>query len=157
LFSLDLAVAERLECGNIVVSDQGVFEVQGRKLIVAVMMPDIQRIRFAYTSGANRPVLEGVVGAILVVLGIKGVLLCWESMKGFRYYVVLVVLGVLGAAMLWDVIKRRYILHVIARDDTARKLSFATTTSFDDIQLFLERAKERFGLHIESDVRDREI
>jgi hypothetical protein len=144
-------MSDYIECKNILVSDRGVFEVQGRKQVDGVLRPDIEEIRVAYTTGANRPLAEGIFGAVLLVLGVKGVLLCLESMKGFRYYVILLVLGVIGAAMLWDVLKRRYVLYVRARGGRTHKLSFSVSAYPADIEVFFQRVKERFGLEINSD------
>jgi hypothetical protein len=83
-------VADYIECENILVSERGVFEVQSGKQVDGVLRPDIEHIRVAYASAANRPILEGIIGAVLFALGIKGLLLCYESMKGFRYFVILI-------------------------------------------------------------------
>jgi hypothetical protein len=150
-------VPGHIECDNILVSDRGVFEVSSGKQIAGVLRPDIHRIRVAYTVASNRPLLEGIFGLLLVGVGIRGVLLCFESLKGFRYEAAMVVLGVIGAAMLWDVIKRRYVLFVTARDGRVCKLSFAAGAYSADVETFLRTVNERFGLGVQSDVRNIKI
>lgn len=145
-------MADHIECDNILISDRGVFEVSSGKQLAGVLRPDIDRIRVAYTVASNRPVLEGVFGLVLVGVGIKGMLLCLDSLKGFRYMAALVVLGVIGPAMLFDVIQRRYVLFVTARDGRVHKLSFAASAYSADIETFLRIANEKFGLGVQSDV-----
>ena len=147
-------MADFLECENILVSERGVFEVQSGKQIDGLARPDIAQIRITYSSAAHRPILEGVVGTVLAVLGIWGVLLCFQSLKGFRYYAALLVMGILGVAMLWDVLKRRYVLLVTARDGHVRKLSFSVAAYPADIEVFLQKVRQTFGLEIQSDVPD---
>ena len=147
-------MADFLEHENILISERGVFEVQSGKQIAGVERPHIAQIRVAYSSAAQRPILEGVVGLVLVALGFWGVWLCLQSLKGFRYYAVLLVMGVLGAAMLWDVLRRRYVLLVTARDGRRHKLSFSVLAYPADIELFLQKVRQTFGLEIQSDVAD---
>jgi hypothetical protein len=145
-------VADYIECENILVSERGVFEVQAGKQIDGVTRRDIEAIRVGYASAANRPILEGIIGAALSVLGIKGILLCYVSLKGLLHYVILIVLGVIGASMLWDVLKRRYVLYVRARTGRTHKLSFSVGAYPADIEIFFKKVRERFGLEIISDV-----
>jgi hypothetical protein len=145
-------VPDYIECENILVSERGIFEVQSGKEVDGVLRPDIESIRVAYASAANRPIIEGIVGGVLFALGIKGLLLCFQSMKGFRYYIVLIVLGIIGAAMLWDVLKRRYVLYVRSRGGRTHKLAFSVLAYPADIEIFFHKAKERFGLMIDSKV-----
>jgi len=76
-------VADFLQHENILVSERGVFEVQSGKQIDGVERPDIAQIRVAYASAAYRPILETVVGIILVAAGIWGVWLCCRASNAF--------------------------------------------------------------------------
>jgi hypothetical protein len=147
-------VADFLQHEGILVSERGVFEVQSGKQIGGVERPQIAQIRVAYASAAYRPILETIVGVVLAAAGIWGVWLCLQSLKGFRYDAALLVMGVLGAAILWDVLKRRYVLFVTARDGRLHKLSFSVTAYPADIELFLQKVHQTFGLEIQSDVAD---
>ncbi len=145
-------MADYIEFEGVLMSERGVFQVQSGKEVAGVLRPNIQRIRVAYASAANRPILEGIIGAALFLCGIKGVLMCFESLKGFRYYVFLLVFGILGAAMLWDVLKKRFVLFVTKCDGRREKLSFSVLAYPADIEAFLQKAKDQFGLEIQSDV-----
>jgi hypothetical protein len=90
----------------------------------------------------------------LFALGIWGVWLCLQTLKGLRYYAVLLVMGILGSAMLWDVLKKRYVLFVTARDGRLHKLSFSVAAYPADIEVFLQKVRQTFGLEIQSDVAD---
>jgi hypothetical protein len=147
-------VADYIEFENILVSERGVFEVQSGKQVDGLERAHIAQIRVAYSRAAQRPLLEGVVGVVLFAFGIWGVWLCLQSLKGFRYCIVLLVMGILGAAMLWDVLKKRYVLFVTARDGHLHKLSFSVAAYPADIELFLQKARQNFGLEIQSDVAD---
>ena len=147
-------MADHIQCENILMSERGVFEVQAGKQVDGVLRADIDLLRVAYATGANRPFLEGIMGAVLFAAGLKGLWLCFQSIKGFRYYAVLLALGIIGAAMLWDVLQRRYVLYVRARSGRVHKLSFSVRAYPADIEDFFRATAERFGLKIDSDVPD---
>src|SRR6476659_10329480 len=106
-------MADFLQYENIVVSEQGVFEFRSGKQIDGVLRPDISEIRIAYKTAAGRPILQGVIGIILLAIGICCVwlwLLSRLSKGGFLFAI-----GVIGWVMLSDALKRRYLLFVKAR------------------------------------------
>ena len=147
-------MADFLQHENILVSERGVFEVQSGKQIDGVERAQIARVRLAYSIAAQRPILEGAIGVVLFVAGIWGVRICFRSLVAFRLYLWLLVMGILGTAMLWDVLKRRYVLFVTARDGRIHKLSFSVAAYPADIELFLQKVRQTFGLEIQSDVAD---
>jgi hypothetical protein len=63
-------MADFLQHENIVVSEQGVFEFHSGKQIDGVLQPEIGEIRIAYKTAAGRPILQGVIGIILLGIGI---------------------------------------------------------------------------------------
>ena len=147
-------VEDFLQHEGILVSQRGVFEVQLGKQFDGVEKADIAQIRVAYASAAERPVLEGAVGVSLLAAGLWGVRICFRSLLAFYLYSWLLVMGILGAAMLWDVLKRRYVLFVIARDGRLYKLPFSVAAYPRDIELFLKKVHQTFGLDIYSDVTE---
>ena len=76
-------MADHIQCENILMSERGVFEVQAGKQVDGVLRADIDHLRVAYATGANRPFLEGIMGAVLFAAGLKGLWLCFQSIKVF--------------------------------------------------------------------------
>ena len=145
-------MADFLQYENIVVSEQGVFEFRSGKQIDGVLRSDISEIRIAYKTAAGRPILQGVIGIILLAIGICCVwlwLLSRVHRGGFLFAI-----GVIGWVMLSDALKRRYILFVTARDGRRHKLLFSVAAHASDIELFLQKVRQTFGLEIHSDVKN---
>lgn len=145
-------MADFLQYENIVVSEQGVFEFRSGKQIDGVLRPDISEIRIAYKTAAVRPILQGVVGIILLAIGICCVWLWFLSRVrrgGFLFAI-----AVIGWIMVSDALKRRYILFVTARDGRRHKLLFSVAAHASDIELFLQKVRQTFGLEIHSDVKN---
>jgi len=145
-------MAEFLQYENIVVSEQGVFQFRSGKQIDGVLRPNISEIRIAYKTAAGRPILQGVMGIILLAIGICCISLWWlarVNRGGFLFAI-----AVIGWITLSDALKRRYILFVTARDGRRHKLLFSVRAHASDIELFLRKVRETFGLEIYSDVNN---
>ncbi len=144
-------MADFLQYANIVVSEQGVFEFRSGNQIDGVLRSDISEIRIAYKTAAARPILQGVIGIILIAIGI-GCVALWFLARiqkgGFLFAI-----GVIGWIMLSDALKRRYILFVTARDGRRHKLLFSVAAHASEVELFLQKARQTFGLEIHSDVK----
>ena len=146
-------MADFLQYENIVVSEQGVFEFRSGKQIDGVLRPDISEIRIAYKTAAGRPILQGVIGIILLAIGICCVWLWWVSRVTGARGGFLFAIGVIGWVILSDALKRRYILFVTARDGRRHKLLFSVAAHASNIELFLQEVRQIFGLEIHSDVK----
>jgi hypothetical protein len=145
-------MADFLQYENIVVSEQGVFEFRSGKQIDGVLRPDISEIRIAYKTAAARPILQGVIGIILLAIGICFVWLLFLSRVSKGGF--LSAIAVVGWIMLSDALKRRYILFVTARDGRRHKLLFSVAAHASDIELFLQKVRQILGLEIHSDVKN---
>jgi hypothetical protein len=145
-----------LQHENIVVSEQGVFEFRSGKQIDGVSRPDISEIRIAYKTAAGRPILQGVIGTILLAIGIcsVGLSLLLSPRSSYVGVGFLLAIGSIGWIMVSDALKRRHILFVTARDGRRHKLLFSVAANASDIELFLQKVRQTFGLEIHSDVKD---
>ena len=145
-------MADFLQYENIVVSEQGVFEFRSGKQIDGVLRPDISEIRIAHKTAAGRPILQGVIGIILLAIGICCIWLWWLARVhrgGFLFAA-----AVIGWVMVSDALKRRYIMFVTARDGRRHKLLFSVAAHASDVELFLQKVRQTFGLEIHSDVKN---
>ena len=142
---------DTLEHKNIAISSKGIYELSGRRVTTHVYQSKIQRVRLAYTTPANRPVLEAVIGFFLTGGGIWGMVLCMEKLTAFRYYAILVSLGIVGVSMLFDVFRRRYVLLITLDNDT-KKIAFARHANLPDVREFLKNAREKYGTVIDDDL-----
>ena len=126
-------MADFLQHENIVVSEQGVFEFRSGKQIDGVLQPQIAKIRIAYKTAAGRPILQGVIGIILLGMGICFVSLSFLSPHNYRGVGFLSAIGSIGWIMLSDALKRRYILFAsttLARCSSGRSECFPSSQFF---------------------------
>jgi hypothetical protein len=139
-----------LEYEDIIVSERGIFEMQQGQIGAKVFRPDIDSVRVAYTTPANRPILEAAIGAPLFVGGLYGLaawLIGWIAVSDILF--ILLAMGVVGFGMLYDVFRSRYVLVVISRG-LVHKLAFSRNARLEEIDRFREQVRTQYGIPIES-------
>jgi hypothetical protein len=145
---------KHLEYEDIIVSDQGIFEMQHGRIGAKVFRPDIESVRLAYACPANRPILEAAIGVPLFTGGVYG-LIAWlmGRIAVSDILFILLAMGVLGVGMLYDVLRRRYVLVVMSRG-AVHKLAFSSHAFLEDIDRFRQQVQAQYGISIESDIRE---
>jgi hypothetical protein len=141
-----------LEYEDIIISEHGIFEMQHGQIGAKVFRPDIESVRLAYTTPANRPILESAIGAPLFVGGVYGLvgwLVGWIAVSDVLF--VLLAMGVVGFGMLYDVFRRRHVLVVTSRG-VVHKLAFSRYARIEDIDRFREQVQTQYGIPIENNL-----
>jgi hypothetical protein len=135
------------------ISPKGISEVHGGRTVVFVSKPDIQGIKLAIGSGAERPVLQVVFGFILAAVGACGLIPLWSgNMTLFRYEIGFVFFGLLGVWLIWETLRKHTFLLVSTRADK-RKLFFKGAVEPKQLEEFLRTAETKFGYVISSNLR----
>jgi hypothetical protein len=114
--------ANRLAYLNIVISEKGLSEFSHGKRVVFIPKEQIQNIEIKFGFQAERPMVQTVLGLLLVGLGLVG--LFFVISGGFaelRWGIGFIVFGGLGVFCLYEAFKKGYYLRVISSND-ARKL-----------------------------------
>lgn len=132
-------------------SQEGVAEMNGAKRALFIPQQDIRRIELQSGSGAERPVLQTVVGLIMAGLGVVGLKALWNWFQGSGVLTEIQI-GIAfflfpGSWLLWSVFRRRTFLWVTTATGT-RKILFRGKIDAADLQEFLESAGREFGYAI---------
>lgn len=143
----------KLDYLRVVITPEGVAEMDGASRVVFVPKSDIQKIELASGTGAERPLIQSLFGAVLVVVGLFSVksIYLWMMEGGTisTLQVGLVVFMLAGAWMLWGVFRKRTYLLVTTRNDT-RKIVFAGKVDPVRLSEFVQAANCNFGYLIQS-------
>jgi len=144
---------EHLAYLTVTISAEGISEVHGGRTVVFVSKPDMQGIRLATGSGAERPVLQLGFGILLAAVGACGLIPLWSgNMTLFRYEIGFVFFGLMGVWLLWETLRKHTFLLVSTRSE-ARKLFFKGAVDPKKLEEFLSTAETRFGYVISSNLR----
>jgi len=99
----------------------------------------------------ERPLVQVIVGCLsialglFIVTGVTGLIEAnWTSM-GARLGAGSVVFVILGGWILWTGVRPAYYLHVVTRDDDARKLVLKGRVDLAAVSAALHSAQSRFG------------
>jgi hypothetical protein len=142
---------------SVVISPEGVTEMNGTTRAVFVAKQDIQRIELTSGTGAERPLVQSIFGAVLVFVGLFSVEAIWQWLSEggmlHQLQIALVVFMFVGAWMLWGVLRKRTYLRVTTGSDT-RKIVFQGTVDAKQLADFIRAAGRQFGYSIQSHLRD---
>ncbi|HEV7405417.1 MAG TPA: hypothetical protein VGO11_20910 [Chthoniobacteraceae bacterium] len=138
----------RLQYDNLVVSPRGISELHGRKVMLFVPGPQIERMTLRFGRTDHRPLLTLTAGLLLAAVGVLGIVQFGVSPKGIRWELGMVALGGLGASMIYDTLKQRYFLAVHQRKLDSH-LVFSKRAQREEIQAFCDRIREvyRYDIH----------
>jgi len=132
--------ANQLSYMNIVVSEKGFSEFSHGKRIIFVPKEQIQNIEIKFGSQAERPLVQMILGLLLVGLGLVGLFFIISG--GFaevRWGIGFIIFGGLGAFCLYEALKKGYYLHVISPND-ARKLVIKGVIEKTELLKFIKAA-----------------
>jgi hypothetical protein len=141
---------------NMAVSEHGLTELSGNRRVVFIPKEQVQSIEIRYGSQAERPLVQGITGLALIVLGIVGLsIMATGSLDMLRWGLGFFVFGGLGAWLLWEVLKRGHYLWVICSNDT-RKLVFKGTIQKTELSGFV-RSAAQFGYVFRDCLNDKDF
>lgn len=125
---------------NIVVSEKGVSEFSHGQRMIFVPKEQIQRIEIKFGSRAERPLVQIILGLLLVGLGLVGLaLLIVGGFVELRWGMGFILFGGLGLFCLYEVLRKGYYLHVISPNDT-RKLVIKGAIQKTEFSKFIKAA-----------------
>lgn len=139
--------ASVLRCNNMIASDRGIAETQGKQLVTLVPAAEITRIELRHGRSAHRPLVSLLLGIALLLVGAFGLYDLIVHPAGFRYESAMIAFGILGGSFIFDVMKLRYYLDVHRPKETS-KLVFTKNADRKDILTFCEQLRLLFKCEI---------
>lgn len=134
--------SERLSYLNISFSDKGVAEYSGQRCVVFIPREGILKIENDIGSRSERPLIQGIAGSLLAVLGFAGILMIMQGGWGlFRWEAGFLVFGGIGVWLIIEVLRQGHFLRVTGSKET-RKLVFNGKVVPSDLQEFLKKAEK---------------
>ena len=130
---------------NIVLSEKGVSEFSHGQRMIFVPKEQIQRIEIKFGSRAERPLVQIILGLLLVGLGFVEL----------RWGIGFILFGGLGVFCLYEVIRKGYYLHVISSND-ARKVVIKGAIQKTELAKFIKAAVQ-FGYIFQNCLSDKDF
>jgi hypothetical protein len=141
---------------NIVVSEKGLSEFSHGKRIIFVPKEQIQNIEIKFGFRAERPLVQMILGLLLVGLGLVGLFFIISGgLAELRWGIGFIVFGSLGVFCLYEVLKKGYYLHVILPND-ARKLAIKGVIEKTELSKFIKTAAG-LGYSFQDCLTDRDL
>ncbi|MGA9778748.1 MAG: hypothetical protein WBS33_10810 [Verrucomicrobiia bacterium] len=138
------------------VSEKGVSEFGHGQRLIFVPKEQIQRIEVKFGSQAERPLVQIILGLLLVGLGFVGLsLLISGGFVELRWGIGFILFGGLGVFCLYEVLRKGYYLHVISSSDT-RKLVIKGAISKTEFSKFIKAAVQ-FGYVFQNCLSDKDF
>ena len=135
----------RVQFLNIILTEEGVGEVEDGRTIVFVPRDQIEMLEFRHGVQAERPAIQAVAGLLFSCLGALGISIFGRG-GSFRLGAGCLVFGVLGVLLLWESLRRGYYLQAICRSD-ARKLVIRGSIKKAGVSDFVQDAA-KLGYHL---------
>ncbi len=127
--------------------------MQDGRPVVFVPRAEIKKIELARTGAAERPMLTGLVGAIILVAGLAATVLMANGLKHGGHFPYKA--GLIGGALLFT---GGWLLHftlvprlvlVVRTPKDRRKLLFSKSVAASEAEAFANQAADRFGCELE--------
>jgi protein-S-isoprenylcysteine O-methyltransferase Ste14 len=132
--------SKQLSYLNLAISEKGLSEFSGGRRIIFVPKDEVQIIEIKFGSSAERPLIQTIVGLMLVALGCVGLSMILSSgMRGLRWGLGFLLFGGFGIWFLHETFKKNHYLWVICRNDR-RKLVFRGAFQEADFSKFINDA-----------------
>jgi hypothetical protein len=151
---------ERYERFSIEISQDGLAEMNQRRRNVFVPRAEITRVELAYGLGSERPVLVGVLGVVMLLVGafpLYGLSIWWREGGVFPGYAIMICAFLfLGVWLLIFAFRRRLHLRVHTRRGP-RKLLFHGKFHLDGLLELLQVAEQAYGFSIKNGLRDSDL
>lgn len=136
-----------LKYDNILVSSRGMTEHHANRVVIFVPALEINRITLRYGRPEHRPLLSISVGAVLVVVGIFGMIELCRTPSGFRYEIGMLAFGVVGGSLVFDALKLRFFFEVQKKKGVCR-LVLSKHARKKDILEFCEKVISIYNYNI---------
>jgi hypothetical protein len=141
-----------MEHANVLISDEGLFELDGKRKVLSVPRSTIESIRLLHGIQSERPLVQSAFGLILIGIGLTPLrwVVSWVQEGGvLTKEVLLLCLTIpIGLWMLWAALAPGYYLLVTSTSGT-RKIAFARNAPFSEIHQLLKDANEQLGYAIQ--------
>jgi hypothetical protein len=125
---------------NIIISEKGLSEFSDGKRIIFIPKEQVQLIEIKFGSHAERPLMQVILGLLLIVLGFAGVyLVLIGGLRGLYWGLGLIGFGGIGVLCLYEAIKKGHYLYVTCLKD-ARKLKFTGEIKKTELSKFIKDA-----------------
>ncbi len=151
------ATSERFEYEGVRFGDEGVADVEGGRVGLYVPRAQIDRLTVRYGARSLHPILQLVMGLLLVGLGLlPAIHLVMWAVKGGTIHlleVAMIVMLIIGVWLIIDAPRRGYLIDV-AGSGGRKRLLFASGASKTGVEAFAGRARERFGYDVQIDLKD---
>jgi hypothetical protein len=148
--------AKQISFSDVEVSERGVSQLSHGKRTIFIPKEQIKSIEIRFGSRAERPLIQTILGALLVGLGVAGVvILISAGYAGLRWGVGFLIFGGLGGFCLYEVLRKGYYLKVMFSND-ARKLLFNGAVSRPELSSFIKEATH-LGYSFRDGTTDRNI
>ena len=149
-----------LKCPGIAISEAGISELDGDRIILTIPRAQIKGIKLSYDTRAKNPFCQFFLGFIMSVLGLIGLVVIFlaSTKRGFlrqqseylEIPLIPVALWIMTGAGLWllaGVLRAHYHLSVETEKETY-KLFFKKTKDSREIRQFVRKAQIDFGYEI---------
>ena len=131
------------------VDADGAAEMDGVRKLVFVPRAEIERLELRHGSGAQRPIVTGVIGAALLVFSFVPLWMLINAFRGYGTFEVHTIAACgfffLALWMLSLAVRKRWMIVVHTRNGGTRKLLFHDVKDRASIENFLSNARSRFG------------
>ena len=138
-------------------SADSISELDKGKKSISIRKSDIIAIALRYGFTAERPIVQGIIGGLLVLGGfVLGIIPIYrmipqgdygDGYNAIELFAYAVPLAIIGGYFLHASLAKRFYLLVRANTDK-RKLVFTDNLSFGDVQAFLMNCKSSFGYEV---------
>jgi hypothetical protein len=129
---------------NIAVSEKGLAELSGNKRIIFIPKDQVQGVEIKFGYQADRPLAQGTLGLVLVVVGMVGIFALGGGSSALTEWGLgFVFLGGIGVWLIWEASRRGYYFRVISSNGT-RNLRLKGAVQKPELTSFVERASQ-FG------------
>jgi hypothetical protein len=128
---------------NIVVSQRGLAEADGKKAVLFVPAAEVDRIILKFGKAEHRPFVSLLIGMVFTLVGVFGLIELIIATRSWRFDIGLMFLGVIGLSLIFDSIKQRYFFEVHKSKGLCR-LVFSKSASLAEIQNYCAKIKEAY-------------
>lgn len=131
------------------VDANGAAEMDGVRKLVFVPRAEIERLEVAHGSGSQRPIITGIIGALLLAFSLVPIWMLIRALLGTGIFEVHIIAACgfffLALWLLNLALRKRWMIVVHTRNGGTRKLLFHEMKDRTAIENFLTNARSRFG------------
>jgi hypothetical protein len=127
---------------NIAASEKGLAELSGNRRIIFIPKDQIQGVEIKFGCQAEKPLVQGIIGSVLTVVGIIGIyVLAGAGFALMRWALGFVFFGGIGVWLIWEASRRGYYFRVI-RSNGTRNLLLKGSVQKPELSNFVRQASQ---------------